>query len=747
MKKSTTVVLHLITACAMPALALAIEGPESRERLEEVEVVAKAIALNTDVPTSVKVDAFQPSSVIGLAYIANNVVPTADFATIANIAPGVSNVETNGPGLSESKHLTIRGFDDSLYNVTFDGVPFGDQNDWSHHTTSYFPAKLIGEVTVDRGPGKASTIGQATFGGTLGMRSKDPASVAGIIPTYDYGSWNTQLTHIEGNTGISDKLAGGSMIASYQKMSSDGYRSNSELSRDTYYFKYLQPVGSDTTITLLSTYNRIAFNNPSTVTQSQIDTLGRDYGLGTNAAATDYTGYNFQFKTADFEYLDIETKLNDAWTLNNKLYTYSYNNRSREKPKTKVVSLVTNFLGSYKVNEYRTSGDQLTLSYKDSNGTLRIGGWYDQTRNPRYLYGLNYTQTGNKAIDLSALTVQFPAVTANPLTAAGQPYYNYSYAMLDSAHTFQSFIDYDWTPLESLLVNVGWKHFRFSRTMDAAVNGTKARKQLVFSHDDVKDMGFLSANWRVASNWSVYAQAAQGFLSPNLNQFYVDTPDQNTIRPGTTMNLQAGVVYNNERFNFGADVYDVDFKNYAYKGPTNSSGDPAYIGVAEGARYKGYEAEGSYDFGYGLSGYANYSAIKATFKGSDLDVPTVPKTTAAFGLTYNRGAFFGSITEKYVGSWAVYDTISNPDVAGGGATRRADSDAYWMGDLAVGYSTDLGLSVVRSMKVRLQVTNVFDKKVQVLDGIAATAASAYTGDTFNVLPERGYFLSISGELF
>ena len=743
----STLFLPLMTFCAVPALALAIEAPETRDRLEEVEVVAKAIALNIDVPTSVKLNSFQPNSVIGLAYIANNVVPTADFATIANIAPGVSNVETNGPGLSESKHLTIRGFDDSLYNVTFDGVPFGDQNDWSHHTTSYFPAKLIGEVTVDRGPGKASTIGQATFGGTLAMRSKDPASVSGIIPTFDYGSWNTQLTHIEGNTGISDKLAGGSMIASYQKMSSDGYRTNSDLSRDTYYFKYLQPVGSSTTVTLLSTYNRIMFSNPSTVTQQQIDTLGRNYGLGTNPAATDYTGYNYQFKTADFEYLNIETALNDAWTLTNKLYTYSYNNRSHEKPKTKVVNLVNNFLGSYKVNEYRTSGDQLTLSYKDNNGTLRIGAWYDQTRNPRYLYGLNYTQTGNKAIDVNSLTVQFPAVAANPLTAAGQRYYNYSYAMLDSAHTLQTYVDYDWTPLDPLLVNLGWKHFRFSRTMDAAVNGTKARKQLVFSHEDSKDMGFLSANWRVAPQWSVYAQVAQGFLSPNLNQFYVDTPDQNTIRPGTTLNMQAGVVYQGKHLSFGADVYSVDFKNYAYKGPTNSSGDPAYIGVAEGARYKGYEAEGSYDFGNGLSAYANLSGITATFKGSDLAVPTVPARTAAIGLTYNYGPYFGSIKEKYVGSWAVYDTLTNPDIAGGGASRRADSDSYWLGDLAVGYSTDLGISVVRSMKVRLQVTNVFNKKVQVLDGIAATAAAAYTGDSFNVLPERGVFLSLSGELF
>ena len=54
---------------------------------------------------------------------------------------------------------------------------------------------------------------------------------------------------------------------------------------------------------------------------------------------------------------------------------------------------------------------------------------------------------------------------------------------------------------------------------------------------------------------------------------------------------------------------------------------------------------------------------------------------------------------------------------------------------------------LRSFKVRMQVTNVFNQKVQVLDGISASAASAYTGDTFNVLPERGYFLTVSGEIY
>ena len=170
-------------------------------------------------------------------------MPTADYATIANIAPSVVNVETNGPGLSEAKHTTIRGIDDGGYNVTFDGIPFGDYNTFSHHTTSYFPAKLIGRVVVDRGPGTASTIGNATFGGTLALFSKDPRREMTFVPTLSYGSWNTRLGHFEANTGLLTPLKGASAIVSYQRMETDGYRTNSDMQRDTYYFKYLQPVG------------------------------------------------------------------------------------------------------------------------------------------------------------------------------------------------------------------------------------------------------------------------------------------------------------------------------------------------------------------------------------------------------------------------------------------------------------------------------------------------------------------------
>jgi iron complex outermembrane receptor protein len=157
------------------------------------------------------------------------------------------------------------------------------------------------------------------------------------------------------------------------------------------------------------------------------------------------------------------------------------------------------------------------------------------------------------------------------------------------------------------------------------------------------------------------------------------------------------------------------------------------------------EAEATYFLGNGFSAYANGSVNDAVFKGSKLDVPTVPRSTAALGLVYDQNGFFGSFTEKYVGSWVIYDTISNPDIAGGGSARSANSQSYWLGDVSVGYGRKLGAGFLRTFKVRLQVSNVFNQKVQVLDSIDPSVANAYTKDAFNVLPVRNYFLTVSAE--
>ncbi len=722
-------------------------------RLEELEVTADAVSALTQAPTDSKLEALQPQSAIGINYIANNMAPTADYATIASLTPSVVNVETNGPGLSEAKHTTIRGIDDGGYNVTYDGIPFGDYNTFTHHTTSYFPAKLIGQVVVDRGPGTASTIGNATFGGTMALLSKDPRSEGGFIPTFSLGSYGTVLQHYEGNTGLLESLNNASVIASFQHMKTDGFRSNADMARDTYYLKYLQPIGKNTVITLNGSYNKISFGNPGTVTQAQINTFGRDFGLkdDTTANKLDVLNrkYNYQDKTADFEYIGVTSDLGGGWKVDNKLYTYSYDNQSHEKAKAGTGTAASQMLGRLKTNEYRTYGDSFLVSNENDTGVFKTGLWYDTSKNHRNLFGVNYDTTGAGAIDQSSSAL-FKAVApgGNPATAFGQPYYNYLYHLVDDITTYQPFAEYTWKATEQLDVNGGVKYMSFTRDFNADVNQTSGRQALIAKRTDEETMFSLASNYRVTKTWSTYAQVAQGFQAPSeANSFYVNNANLGKIdiKPQTSMNYQVGTVYKTDRLNADADVYYVDFENYAYNGPTDANGDPSYYGIAKGAYYQGVETQATYLLGAGFSAYANGSINQAKFKESKMKVPTVAEGTAVLGLIYEKNGLFGSFTEKYVGPWTVYDTVTNPDVAGIGATRAQKSDDFWLADLSLGYGRKFDRGFIKSYKIRLQVGNLFDNKVQVLDTIGASAvpATVLTTDAFNVLPGRNYSVTFA----
>ena len=57
--------------------------------------------------------------------------------------------------------------------MTFDGIPFNDTNDPTHHSWVFFPAQTIGSTVFDRSPGSASSIGPSTFGGSVNFLSPD----------------------------------------------------------------------------------------------------------------------------------------------------------------------------------------------------------------------------------------------------------------------------------------------------------------------------------------------------------------------------------------------------------------------------------------------------------------------------------------------------------------------------------------------------------------------------------------------
>ena len=189
---------------------------------------------------------------------------------------------------------------------------------------------------------------------------------------------------------------------------------------------------------------------------------------------------------------------------------------------------------------------------------------------------------------------------------------------------------------------------------------------------------------------------------------------------------------------------------------------------SKGAWVSGVEAEATYYFGDGLSAYANGSLNRATFKtdpGFRLSTshrsarfggPNASRTRpAAMGLVYNRSGWFASLDDKYVGPFVIYSSaLVNPDLGLYGQTSTGQpggprfrspppiSRASGSMNVAVGYAYKLPKgSFLHSVKIKLEVDNILDREVQVLSSVGATAAA----DTFNVLPDRSYFLTLSSE--
>ena len=94
-------------------------------------------------PSENTLDATSAKTEISGSYIRNFISPVADFAEAVDIVPGAFSINPNGVGLGQGK-MFCRGFADPKYSMTFDGIPFEDTNDGSHHSWSFFPGPRSG---------------------------------------------------------------------------------------------------------------------------------------------------------------------------------------------------------------------------------------------------------------------------------------------------------------------------------------------------------------------------------------------------------------------------------------------------------------------------------------------------------------------------------------------------------------------------------------------------------------------------
>ncbi|WP_245656810.1 TonB-dependent receptor [Sphingomonas asaccharolytica] len=754
-----------------------------KQSLTSSDIIVTGSRTAESAPITASLTTTQPQSAVSRDYI-DNATASSDFNELIALTPGVSiSGAGNGYGYGETK-ATIRGFQDGEYNVTYDSIPFADTNNPTHHSTAFFPSNTIETVVVDRGPGNASQLGQATFGGNLNMYSRGVKDEMGGQVEGILGNWNSFIGRAEFQTGKIAALNDTRIVLTGQYLRSDGALTYSPVESKNLYGKAVIPIGSSNTLTVMSTWNRNHYYQSdvlkgatcgsattpkgstvalgpdgSALTQltgtncaagSNVGVYGRNYGLSNDPTQMDYWKYNRTDKTTDFSYLRLQSDLGSGFSMDNRAYMYGYTNNTWSgntgnvvtgfsgagtpaSPYKAVAGPATDILGYSKMNKYRVFGYIGQLNYDFSMGKIRLGGWYEYAVTDRHLVDFDRT-TGAPSYNEKA-NLGTPATSALPPVSEA----NLSYVQHSKWNQYQLFAEFEFHPIASLSITPGVKYVNFKRSIDAAVN-QKSRLPLDTSATWTKTLPFLTVNWQAMSNWSFYGQYAQGMYVPDLSSFYSASGQLSTaldsLKPQTTTNYQVGTVWHGNKISIDADGYIINVNNKI--GSCNTVGCDSSLLVNIGqVRYKGVEGQVSYMPVKGLTLFANGSYNKARSVQTGAQIAKAPFSTAAAGFIYRNGGFRLSFSQKYTGLQYATEFNGNPNI------RLYRIKPYSIGDFAI--SQEIG----KNLRLGVTVNNVFNSRAVTAIANSSSGAPTANGfqsgygqlDQFNYLPPRSFQVS------
>ncbi|WP_443192956.1 TonB-dependent receptor [Novosphingobium sp. KACC 22771] len=766
-----------------------------RQSLTTSDIIVTGSRTAEAAPLTASLTTTQPQAAISREFI-DNANAASDFNELIALTPGVSISGTgNGQGFSETK-ATIRGFQDGEYNVTYDSIPFADTNNPTHHSTSFFPATTIETIVVDRGPGNASQLGQATYGGNINMYSRAVSDKQGVMGEALLGNWNSFIGRAEVQTGKIDKWNGAKFTLSGQYLKSDGALTYSPVMSKNLFFKGVIPIGTSSKLTILSTWNRNYYYQsdvlkgttcgvpttglvPGSATlkaencapTSNIGMYGLNYGLGGDPAKQDYWKYNRTDKTTDFSYLRLQSDLSSNLSLDNRVYMYGYTNNTMSGNTStvvtgfsgagtatspyKAVTDASQIAGYNKLNKYRVIGYIGQADYTFGFGKIKAGGWYEHANTWRHTWDFSWT-TGLPSYDQkfysgAASTAGYPSINLA----------NIKYEQNSSWDQFQLFGELELRPFSNLAITPGVKYVNFKRGVNALVNADSYRSPANSSATWTKTLPFGTINWQPRTNWSFYGQYAQGMYVPDLSSFYTPSYDAATaaqsataaaaVNPQTSTNYQVGTVWHGRKVSIDLDGYIINVNNKIATATdtTAFSGTLANIGTVH---YKGVEGQIAYMPIEGLTLFGNGSYNYAHSGTTNAQIAKAPFSTAAAGFIYKHKSLRVSFSQKFTGPQYATELFTVKASVNGvptSVTQFTTTDGirlyrispYSTGEFAI--SQDIG----EHFRIGATVSNVFNSRaITAISNGGTTLVGGKTyyagADQFSFLPPRSFMVDV-----
>jgi iron complex outermembrane receptor protein len=697
-------------AAALPLLAHAEEGSGAQEIVitgqKLVTLSAGAIA-----PSQNSLTAGTPLSIISNQYIREATSPIADYSQLLMVTPGVFGFQPNGVGLGDTK-VTMRGLSDSNFVMSFDGIPFNDTNGVSHHSWVFFPSQFLGGAVVDRSPGTASTIGEATFGGTIDLRSRELEPNRRIGAAVTYGTWNTRMASAEFESGNLNEQNANFLINAHE-MKSDGYQPYNKQDRKAASGKFQVDLNADTKLTLYGNYLELTSNTPNVkgVFRSDYDKGVYNNLLSGTPGAWNYFGYNFYDVHTGWSYAQVQSNLGGGWRIDEKVYTYRYNNKQNYNNSTNLsVPPVSATSGIDKLNSYTTIGNLLRISQESSLGTLRFGLWADQSDSFRYQI---------KTDPRTWVDVTVPNFSETYRTTSLQPYVEYEFHFSDKL-----------TVLPGVKLASYKQSFVHLADNGGAVGSLGGAPSLANSITYRDTLPSLRANYLLAPNWSVYGQAGVGDQIPSTSVFDVPNAKVSPAPKSTkATTVQFGTVINAKDYTFAADIFHTKLDGAYTALAPDAAGNVGYV-LSGTETSQGIEAEGNYVIGGGFSVFGNFTFSSLKYANGQW-VAGAPHDTETLGLSFRQGGFAVNLSANRVGR------VYNDDKAGNHQAFALDTALVT--NLNVNYTLKSPFSAVQKIKLQAAVNNL--QNAHTIVGIASPStgssdAKPNASDLLTVMPAR-----------
>jgi iron complex outermembrane recepter protein len=224
--------IAVILAGSIPAFAQAPDGepaspapsPTPSPYRHAESVVVQAIRADAEVPVTKKD--------IGRDEI-ERLDQGQDMPALLQQAPSMTHYSDSGLGVGYS-YFSIRGIQQTRVNMTLDGAPLNEPEDSALYFTDFGGfAGALSSIQVQRGVG-ASTVGTASFGGSINFASVDPADEPALAAQLGVGSFASRRGSLDLHSGrLAGKVALFGRVA-YQQ--ADGFREHSGVRQRTFFF-------------------------------------------------------------------------------------------------------------------------------------------------------------------------------------------------------------------------------------------------------------------------------------------------------------------------------------------------------------------------------------------------------------------------------------------------------------------------------------------------------------------------------